>query len=278
MRLLAVGDNVVDRYRDLGLMFPGGNALNVAVAARRAGADTAYVGALGTDAAGRAVLEALRAEEVGLDRLRVVEGPNAYALVELVDGNRHFVGGDIGVSRFVLDDADLAYAASFDLAHTGDCSMIEDQVDELAGRVPVSFDFSVKHDPAYAEPMLPHLSVAFFSASELDDGATAELLRWAVRRGTRVAVATRGTAPTISWDGRELASAAVAPAQVVDTLGAGDAFIGRYLVGWLAGESARALLEAASQAAARTCEHLGAFGRGIPDLAPLEEVVRSASH
>jgi hypothetical protein len=31
----AVGDNVADIYESLGLRFPGGNCLNVAVAARR---------------------------------------------------------------------------------------------------------------------------------------------------------------------------------------------------------------------------------------------------
>ena len=41
MRLAGVGDNVVDRYRDLGLMFPGGQALNVAVHARRIGIESA---------------------------------------------------------------------------------------------------------------------------------------------------------------------------------------------------------------------------------------------
>ncbi len=51
MRLVAVGDNVVDCYPRLGLMFPGGNALGVAVHGRRSGAQAAYVGAVGDDAA-----------------------------------------------------------------------------------------------------------------------------------------------------------------------------------------------------------------------------------
>ena len=50
IRLLTVGDNVVDCYPDLGTMFPGGNTVNVAVHAQRNGAEAAYLGALGTDA------------------------------------------------------------------------------------------------------------------------------------------------------------------------------------------------------------------------------------
>ncbi len=75
MRLLGAGDNVVDRYRDLGLMYPGGNALNVAVAAARGGAAAAYVGAVGTDRAGDVVLAGLRAEgiDVSLDTSSVLD-------------------------------------------------------------------------------------------------------------------------------------------------------------------------------------------------------------
>ena len=147
MKLLGAGDNVVDRYHDLGRMFPGGNALNVAVAAARAGAQAAYLGAVGTDRAGDSVLAGLHAEGVDTSHVRVIDGPNAYADVMLVEGDRVFVGADIGVSRFRLDSDDLAWAATFDLVHTGDCSMLEDQVAELAGVAPVSFDFSIHRDP-----------------------------------------------------------------------------------------------------------------------------------
>jgi len=264
MRLLGVGDNVVDRYRDLGVMFPGGNALNVAVAARRAGADAAYLGVLGTDGAGETVLAGLRAEGLELDRLRIVEGSNAYADVEVVNGDRVFVGSDIGVSRFVLDEADLAYAATFDLVHTGDCSMLEDQVAALAGRAPVSFDFSVHREPAYAEPLLPHVTIACFSASDLDDEATMDFLAGVVRRGPRLVLATRGTAPALLYDGRRTWRRPVLSSEVVDTLGAGDSFIGRFLVGVVRDEDPAANLLAAARAAAKTCGHYGAFGHGVP--------------
>jgi fructoselysine 6-kinase len=264
MRLLGVGDNVVDRYRDLGLMFPGGNALNVAVAAKRTGEDAAYLGVLGTDRAGETVLAGLRAEGLELDRLRVVEGPNAYAEVEVVAGDRVFVGSGEGVSRFRLDEADLAYAATFDLVHTGDCSMLEDQVAGLAGRAPVSFDFSVNREPAYIEPLLPHVAIACFSASDLDDEAAMDFMAGVTGRGPRLVLATRGTAPALLHDGRRTWRQPVLPSEIVDTLGAGDSFIGRFLVGCMRDEDPPATLPAAAHAAARTCGHYGAFGHGVP--------------
>jgi fructoselysine 6-kinase len=280
MRLLGVGDNVVDCYLDMGTMFPGGNALNVAVAARRAGAAAAYLGALGDDAAGRAILAALAAEGVETDRVRVVGGRNAHALVRLEQGDRVFVGGDEGVSRFVLSSDDLAYAATFDLIHTGDCSFLEEQVADLArtGR-PVSFDFSIHRDPAYVDPLLPFVQIACFSASDLDDDAAEDLLHGITSRGPRLALATRGSADALLHDGRRTWRRPVqVEGRIVDTLGAGDSFIGRFLVGFMSGEDPAQTLEAAARAAAATCGDFGAFGYGCP-MSPIlvDEAAASAS-
>src|SRR4051794_39218224 len=111
--LLTIGDNVVDQYPDRGFFYPGGNAVNVAVHARKLGATSAYIGAVGTDPAGGAVLTALQQENVDTSRTRVVDGPNAHALVRLIDGNRIFAGGELGVSVFELDETDLCFARSF---------------------------------------------------------------------------------------------------------------------------------------------------------------------
>ena len=95
MRLLGVGDNVVDRYRDLGRMFPGGNALNVAVAAARAGAQARVPRRARTRRRRRR--RPGRAARGGHRRpsaCAIVAGPNAYADVTVVDGDRVFIGGD----------------------------------------------------------------------------------------------------------------------------------------------------------------------------------------
>jgi sugar/nucleoside kinase (ribokinase family) len=276
MRLLGIGDNVVDRYNDLGRFFPGGNALNVAVAARKAGADAAYVGALGNDEAGRVVLEALQAEGVATDRIRIVEGANAYAEVAIENGERVFVGSDIGVSRFELDETELAYAATFDRIHTGDSSMLEPQLADLAASAPVSFDFSIRREPGYVDPLIGYVDIAIFSAADLSDDATVALVAGAVGRGPRLALATRGSAPAVLHDGRHVWRQPVVATQVVDTLGAGDAFIGRFLVGIGTGEDPAVSLEAAAHAAAITCADFGAFGHGHPLLTAPDQAETAA--
>jgi fructoselysine 6-kinase len=274
-RICGVGDCLVDCYPQQEVMYPGGNALNVAVGAARVGATSAFVGAVGDDDAGRAVTAALRAEGVATDRLRVVAGgPTSHAVVELHDGERTFVGHDLGVSELTLDDDDLAYLSGFDLIHTGDCSVLEDELPRLAGLAPVSFDFSNRPDE-YCAPLLPHVHVAVFSAGHLDPDATERLLRAAADAGPRFVLATRGAAGATLLAGGRLhhASPAPVPGPVVDTLGAGDAFIARVLVGLVAEEEVAAILAAAAEQAAASVSELGAFGHGAP-LVPVASTGR----
>ena len=73
-RILGLGDNTIDTYVDAGLQFPGGNAVNVAVMARRLGAETSYLGCWGDDEGGRLLEDALTAERVDLSHVRRIAG------------------------------------------------------------------------------------------------------------------------------------------------------------------------------------------------------------
>lgn len=258
--LLAVGDNVVDQYPDRGFFYPGGNAVNVAVHARRLGATSAYIGALGTDNAGEAVLEALRHEGVDTSRTRVVDGPNAHALVRLIDGNRVFAGGGLGVSVFELDADDLSYAKAFDIVHTGECSNIEAQLPELAAAAQqLSFDFS-ERDWDYIESIAPHVHVAVRS---LPDSDRDQALQQATRLhalGPRTVAVTIGSGGAVVVHSGDVHYGHAPTGAVVDTLGAGDAFIARLLVGVIREEPVAELVSAATDYATKTCASFGAFG------------------
>jgi fructoselysine 6-kinase len=262
MPLVAVGDNVLDCYVERGLMFPGGNSVNVAVSAARSWSRAAYVGVVGDDGRGEAMTAALRAEGVDTSRLRTRPGPTAYAVVRHLDGDRVFGPNDKGVSLFEPSPADLDFVAGFDLAHSSYCSGLESWLPALASRSRLSFDFDQRTD-AYAEDLLPHTSVATFSGSGLSRSECEDLARWAAARGPAHVFVTRGARGALAHDGRAVHCAA-RPVDVVDSLGAGDAFIGRALHGLLAGEPTEVLLAAAVEAGSRACATLGGFGHGRP--------------
>ena len=135
----------------------------------------------------------------------------------------------------------------------------------LAALAPVSFDFGSR--PAeYCAPLLPHVTLGVFS---LDPGEEAEgLLEGAIQSGCKVALATGGRAG--AWaliDGRVHHAPAAVTTDVVDTLGAGDAFIGSFLVGYLRQDDPDAMLQQAALAAAEAVKVHGAFGYGRPATA-----------
>jgi fructoselysine 6-kinase len=269
MRLAGLGDNVVDRYVDQGLMYPGGNAVNVAVHARRSGAEAAYVGVVGTDDAGDLIESSLRSEGVDLARMRRAEGETAFATVFTDhEGNRSFGLCLKGVSLFQPDAGDLAYLKNYDVVHLCETIRMEASLPRIAAVAAVSYDFSDR-DNEYAEPLLPHLTVATFSRADSSEEEVDAQIEWAHIRGAKYVIVTRGARGAVISDRATVHRQPAAPAQVVDTLGAGDSFIARLIVRiWEGAPLAAAASEAAAYSA-EVCSVPGGFGHGrtlIPSL------------
>lgn len=280
MRLISIGDNVVDRYLAQKVMYPGGNAVNVAVFARRCGADTGYIGVLGDDAAGDLVWRALTVNGVDTSHTRRAPGINAFAMVELRGGDRVFVASSKGVSVFTPTSHDLKFAATADVIHTSHASSLEDHVATLASLAPVSFDFSYRHEPDYLHRVLPHVTFAHFSAGHLNDTEVADLATRAAAYQPRHLLITRGALGAEYWqDGHHFHQPA-RDVRVVDTLGAGDAFIASLLVDTAAGISAEDVLARAADRSAIVCQTHGAFdmARSIEDPTAASEAPPLDSH
>lgn len=264
-RIVAFGDNDVDCYAALGLMFPGGNALNVSVFARRAGADAAFVGAMANDPAGRHMRAALVDEGVDISRLRRVDGRTAYCIIDnTASGEREFLRADLGVSIIAPDAGDLEMIAAADAVHTGRSAHVEAHLPAFSARARLSFDFADQTAPAYIDRIAPMCFLASFSGGELDDAQVAAVQARARRAGAEWCLVTRGRdGAVLSGPGTEVSVAPV-QAEVVDTLGAGDSFIARVLVGLLRAEAPQMLMQAAAAMAAETCAERGGFGHPAP--------------
>jgi len=276
MSLVCAGDNVVDVYRGTGEAYPGGNALNVSVAARRCGLASAYLGAVGDDDAGRRLIDALAAEAVATDRLRVLPGSTAWCGVQVVDGDRQFLDSDLGVSMFDLSADDLAYIGGFDALHTGDNSGLEAQLGDIAGRTKVSFDFGSR-PWSYVDDLIDHVWCACFSGGHLTPEAAIALAEQAAARGPAAVLVTEGSRGARLVVGGVHVAAASQAASLTDSLGAGDALIGGVLSGLIRNDTPLNALKAGTALAARTVTHYGAFGYGFdPAEAGLGERITDA--
>ncbi|RWI48072.1 MAG: carbohydrate kinase [Mesorhizobium sp.] len=265
MRICGVGDNVVDRYYNQRLMFPGGNAVNFAVHAQRSGMDAAYLGVIGNDSDGDLIRSSLQAEGVELKHLRVHDGPNAFATVHMDDdgNNRKWGLCEKGVSMFQLDTADLEYLTGFDLVHTGETSRMDAQLPEIRERVSISFDFSSR-DLDYAASVLPYVNFAAFSRSGASEAGIARVLDAAHSAGVELVTITQGAqGATVSYKGEVLFIPAM-PVDAIDTLGAGDAFVARLACRILSGVPLAEAGKDAAQYSASICRTRGAFGHARP--------------
>ena len=166
LRVLGLGDNTIDTYVDIGRQFPGGNAVNVAVLARRLGAEAAYLGCLGRDGAGDLLRAALDAEGVARTQCRDVAGPNARAFIAHNAGDRRFIRSERGVRGAWggFSAADLAYLSIFDLVHSSIYSELESDLARLRPSIRrLSFDFSERWTGDNLRALCPLVDFAFLS-------------------------------------------------------------------------------------------------------------------
>jgi fructoselysine 6-kinase len=266
VRIIGVGDNTIDTYVHQGMMFPGGNSVNVPVLAKRYGANTSYIGCLGHDFRGTLILKALKEEGVDVSHVKILEGPNARSEVFLIDNDRVFGKSSKGVSiNIALTDEDYRFIKMHHLTHSSIYSKIESQLPQLSKISPLtSFDFSSSWTKEYLEQNLPWVDLAFLSYPSDITGNIEDLIKWAFKHGPQLVVITQGKKGSIAFDGVTMYTQGIVETEVVDTLGAGDAFIARFLVEYLQERSIQEALEKAAISGAETCGYFGAFGHGIP--------------
>jgi len=266
----SVGDNCVDVSVDRpGEELAGGNALNVAVELARAGRATGYFGAVGTDAYGAVILDAARAAGVDIAEVRHVPGRTGVTVVARdAEGERQFLSQDYGVSAdYRLDEDTVHHIAGHPWAHFARQADLADWAPMLRGEgVRLSCDLGVESEPGTLELVAPHLDVAFFSTSAGGGRRAEELLEEALAAGAVLAVVTCGShgslagAASSRWK-----TPAVRIENVVDTLGAGDAFIAAFISAVLDGGDIQRALGLGALAGATACTR-----RGLAN--PLEEV------
>ncbi len=180
------------------------------------------------------------------------------------DGDRHFISSTPGVrGQYDFRDMDFAYISGFDLVHTSIFSELDDELVRIraVARL-VSYDFSEHWSELAFAAVLPFVDYAFLSCPDRPDADCAAVLRDCLAAGARVAVATRGAAGSMALVGDTVHTQPIFPANVVDTLGAGDGFIAAFLERTLDRGGIASSLEAGARFAARVCEWQGAFGHG----------------
>lgn len=277
MKVIGLGDNVVDEYVNQKIYYPGGNAFNFAAYSKMLGVDSAYLGIFGNDDAGSHVISV--ANTIGLDisRCRVLDGENGHAYVELRDGDRKFVGSNRGgIARekpIVLSDDDLKYLADFDLICSSINSHIFSELEKIRKlNVFFAFDFSIVRKEEILQLICPMINFAFISCGDRGFDEVNKDINSFHSYGVNNVLATRGKKGSVFSNSRKIFTCPTREIDAIDTLGAGDAFLAAFLTRYikirldksasveedLISES----LKAASDFSAKICLIDGAFGYG----------------
>ena len=280
---------------------PGGAPANVAVAAARLGAKSAFWGKVGDDGFGAYLRKVLADNGVDQTGLRTGSQPTTMAVVSVDEtGERSFRfirGADC---EMVPEDVDEALAQSSKILHFGSVSLTQGVARSatiFTARAAHKAGVLVSYDPNYRPALwrtkrdalewmtlpLPLVDVIKLSDEELplltETGDLEEGSRRLEKQGVALVMITLGERGTFCrWRGETFTVPAF-PTRVADTNGAGDTFLGAVLSRLCArGEKpleglARAGLEDilafANRAAAFTCSRSGAIP-AMPTLAELE--------
>ncbi|WP_024345760.1 PfkB family carbohydrate kinase [Lacrimispora indolis] len=242
IRVLGLGDNVVDKYMHIMTMYPGGNALNFAVYAKLFGYEAGYMGNFGDDGEARHVYDTISALGLDVSRCRFWKGENGAAKVKLADGDRVFIGSNKGgVSLdhpLELTRLDMEYIAGYDMVHTSIFSYMEAQLPALKKAAAfLSMDFSNRASSEYLKETCPYIDCACISCGE--DMAEEEIrdqISSIISYGCRsMVIATRGAKGAFVYVDGNIYQQSPCLVKAKDTMGAGDSFITCFLVSYLDG-------------------------------------------
>ena len=287
----------------------GGAEANVAMTLAHRGVPVTWAGRVGDDSLGRRVTRELQAEGVTVSAVRDAARPTGLLVKDVRGDGRtvvsYYRSDSAGSALSVTDVDDLALdlGPGVLLHLTGITSALSssaaDAVEHLVGMARsagASVSVDVNHRPrlwgdrpaASSHRLLAAASdVLFASVDEvplLVDGAENDLQAIPGDRATAAAtvlaehghrhvVVTDGAAGSAAVHDEVVASMPALDVAVVDTVGAGDAFVGGYLAAWSRGESLSGRLTAGCISGAAACRHGGDW-EGAVDLSGLPPAER----
>jgi fructokinase len=296
----ALIDIVVDRSGSLTAR-PGGAPFNVARGIARLAGECRFLSRLSDDIFGDRLRATLHDDGVELALPDSISLPTTLAIAQLDEhGSARYRFYTEGTSAVALRPEDLLLCAPDDvevLALGGLGTLLEpiaSALNDLLSTLPTAT--LVLLDPNWRPQLTTDLDAArlrledFLARADVVKASVEDLrllapareprdtARELLRRGPRAVILTHGAQPvTVHIDGAEL-EVAVPSVDVVDTIGAGDAFVAAFLAWWAASgfvkddltdeEALLAATTAAVRVAATTCTRAGANPPDRPEWWP----------
>lgn len=228
----------------------GGGATNAAVTFARQGLESAFIGKIGDDPAGHAVINALDSEHVKNDDVIYHEKLGTqYSTILLTDTGERTILIYRGAANTHkrLDYTGIDYS-DFDWLYVSSFGGAMDALDEIfhkAHRAGVKIAFNPGEaelaDRSRLKPLLEDVNVLIANKEEMQQivhGETSEELALHAVGLVDVAIVSDGPNGVVACDGKTIVTAGMyQDVKVIDRTGAGDAFGSGFLSQWCKGAS-----------------------------------------
>ena len=243
--------------------FPGGKGANQAVAAARMGGHVSMHAAVGDDEPGRMAVANLQSAGVDLRSVAKVDVSTSIALVMVEESGENQIVIAKGANDLVVVDAGAVGEA--------DAVVMQNEIPVAAmleAAVACNGTLIVNAAPVrdMPEELLNRIDVLIVNEHEFDSYG----------KPTRgVVVVTAGSGEVIAYQDGEVAARATPPkVDAIDTVGAGDTFVGAFAVGITSGLSLQESLERAVYAASLSTLAYGAQS-GMPTAKEVDDFIAS---
>ncbi len=280
---------------------PGGSAANTIYGLARLGIKTGFIGAVGSDADGKAILEDFNTAGVDTGQIKRKRGVRTGSVIGFTDelGRRALYVLPGANNRLTRNDLDLSYTNQAGVFHLS--SYADDRqfklsvkiVEALAPEVKVSFAPGALYVSRGLKALLPVLkrtAVLFLNHDEMEQLAGKDIRIGAencLKTGCRIVAVTLGkgiklkagkkpiTAISYIRDARKEYLIAPPPGgvSIADTTGAGDAFAAGFLYGWRNDKDLETCGRIGNTVARCSIKEIGAR-RGLPTLNELAQRYR----
>ena len=243
--------------------FPGGKGANQAVAAARMGGDVSMFGAVGTDEPGQMCLTALTQSGVAVDSVQKVASPTSTALVMVEhSGENQIVVAD-GANQFASFDSDAVASADAVIVQFEIPESVIVEVGKTANGI-----FCVNAAPVreISDELSGLIDVLIVNEHEF-----AQL----GKPSSGLVIVTAGAAEVVAYENGEVVAKSQPPkVDAIDTVGAGDTFVGAFVVAYASGNSVADSLDVACAASALSTLKLGAQS-GMPTASEVTQFLTS---
>ena len=299
MRITTIGEILIDMTQTgtdangnaIFAAIPGGAPANLAVAARKLGIETAFIGCVGNDPFGAILKNTLLHYGVNASALQTTDNADTTLAVVTVDphGERSFAfcrkpGADTQIDRAKALEA----ASHAEILHFGSVSLAADACrDTVVSAIRLAKDKGalITYDPNYRASLwsgeeearaqmravLPLCDIVKISEEETEmltgSEAPEEAAEALIRQGVRLVIVTLGANGAYWRYGKDSGTVPGFRVKVADTNGAGDTFFGAFLsriakhggIGDLTPERIERYVRYANRAASITASRPGAI-------------------